>query len=123
MQDRRARRSAANARSERYSSTSHIVRQVVRQATLPEMKCAASPGGTVRYSIAARSAVNMIQDGNQAMIQDAIRDASLFDGSHFLRKTGSHFSGKCSSLFDGSHFLRKTGSHFSGKCSRGGHRG
>src|SRR5712692_195396 len=115
MRDRRARRSAANARSERYSSTSHIVRQVVRQATLPEMKCAASPGGTVRYSIAARSAVNMIQDANQAVFQDA----NLFDWSHFLRKTGSHFSGKRSSLFDWSHFLRKTGSRFFRKMLQG----
>jgi len=28
-----------------------------------ETKCAASPGGTTRYCIAARSAVNMTEDG------------------------------------------------------------
>src|SRR5439155_14151525 len=51
-QDRRARRSAANAIFGRYSSTS-------RQSA--ETKRAASPGGTVRYSIAACSPVNIRQ--------------------------------------------------------------
>ena len=40
--------------SGRYSSPS-------RQSV--ETKCAASPGGTARYCIAAQSAVNMTQDG------------------------------------------------------------
>src|SRR5262249_52888216 len=36
--------------------------------------------------------------------------------AHFLRRTGTHFGGKCGSV-RWSHFLRRTGAHFGRKCS------